>query len=294
MPKSSLKRFNNLKSKFEKREKNIQDTFWKSNGPVLCWLTEKFPSKQLAAGSLGGLLLLSSPTISSISTANPNTLEQKHPGGVGKGILLREDLAFEVPVSVRPLTGAEEKNISETLSKYYGFKVTPEIDGRRLNRSYGVIGTEQHLYRYPGDELYKHADDAFEWSTFGRYGVAPGLGAWGYFSSSRESFSGKDALREKYYIAVQTFLSPGFVGDVAGFRDFFKFRKVLVVNPINGQAVVTDIGDAGPAPWTGKHLGGSPEVMYYLGLSQGPAKGPVLYFFIDDPQDQIPLGPITP
>ena len=40
-----------------------------------------------------------------------------------------------------------------------------------------------------------------------------------------------------------------------------------------------------------KHLGGSPEVMQELGLAGGPRKGAVLYFFIDDPEDKIPLGP---
>ena len=77
------------------------------------------------------------------------------------------------------------------------------------------------------------------------------------------------------------------------FRDFFKFRKMVVVNPQSGQAVVAVVGDAGPAEWTGKHLGGSPEVMHFLGLAKGPRKGPVLYFFVDDPQDEVPLGPIS-
>jgi hypothetical protein len=65
-----------------------------------------------------------------------------------------------------------------------------------------------------------------------------------------------------------------------------------VVNPDNGKAVVAVIGDAGPAAWTGKHLGGSPEVMVYLERKDGRQRGPVLYFFVDDPDDTIPLGPI--
>ena len=51
-------------------------------------------------------------------------------------------------------------------------------------------------------------------------------------------------------------------------------------------------GDAGPAEWTGKHLGGSPEVMHELGLAGGPRKGPVLYYFLDDPDNKVALGPI--
>ena len=102
----------------------------------------------------------------------------------------------------------------------------------------------------------------------------------------------KDKQREKYYLAVQTFLSPGFAERVGEYRDFYRFRKMLVVNPKTGQAVVAVIGDAGPAAWTGKHLGGSPEVMDYLGREDGAKKGPVLYFFIDDAKDTIPLGPV--
>jgi hypothetical protein len=67
---------------------------------------------------------------------------------------------------------------------------------------------------------------------------------------------------------------------------------MLVVNPHNGRAIVVVIGDAGPAEWTGKHLGGSPEVMKYLERVDGRARGPVLYFFIDDPEDRVPLGPV--
>ena len=67
---------------------------------------------------------------------------------------------------------------------------------------------------------------------------------------------------------------------------------MLVVNPENGKAMVVVIGDAGPAAWTGKHLGGSPEVMRYLERQDGRARGPVLYFFIDDFDDNITLGPI--
>ena len=69
---------------------------------------------------------------------------------------------------------------------------------------------------------------------------------------------------------------------------------MLVVNPENGKAMVVVIGDAGPGQSTGKHLGGSPEVMKYLQRVDGKQKGPVLYFFIDDPEDRVPLGPIEP
>ena len=67
---------------------------------------------------------------------------------------------------------------------------------------------------------------------------------------------------------------------------------MLVVNPHNGKAIVVVIADAGPAQWTGKQLGGSPEVMKYLERYDGTQVRGVLYFFIDDPNNEVPLGPI--
>lgn len=210
-----------------------------------------------------------------------------------KNALLSAALKGKVPEEMRKLTDPEDKELAEVLSEQLGIAVAPELEGIRLNRTYGMIGGEQHLYRYPGDNVYKHAENAADWAMYGPAGIAPGLGAWGYFIPSEAAFSEKDKERERYYLAVQTFLAPGFAENVARYRDFFKFRKMVVVNPKTGQAVVAVIGDAGPAEWTGKHLGGSPEVMHHLGLAGGPRKGAVLYYFIDDPKDEIPLGPIS-
>ena len=65
----------------------------------------------------------------------------------------------------------------------------------------------------------------------------------------------------------------------------------MIVNTQNGNAIIASIADSGPAAWTGKHFGGSPEVMNYLGGIRYK-KGPVIIFFIDDPENKIPLGPV--
>jgi hypothetical protein len=190
------------------------------------------------------------------------------------------------------LSSEEEKKAGELLSAHYGIAVAAELEGKRLNRSYGYIGAEQHLARYPGDTMESHFDNPDDAAKYWSSGMAPGLGAWGYFVPGGQQMSETDVQREKYYLAVQTFLSPNFNQRISEYRDFYKFRKMLVVNPNNGKAVVAVIGDAGPAQWTGKSLGGSPEVMKYLERVDGRAKGPVLYFFVDDPNDTVPLGPV--
>ncbi len=248
--------------------------------------------KRVAAGALGGLMLLTTPAMSmptSHLAAGDNTTISSEED---KNKLLALELKDKVPTEVRNLNPQEEQQISQTLSNRFGLKVSAELQGKRLNRSYGLIGGEQHLYRYPGDIVQAHAKDTQDWAMYGGAGIAPGLGAWGYFAPSKEAFTPKDEERERWYVVAQTFLSPGFAERTAEYRDFYKYRKMLVVNPETGQAVVGDIADAGPAEFTGKQFGGSPEVMQAVGLASGPRKGPVLFYFIDDPNDQVPLGPI--
>lgn len=278
--------FKYLHQKWSAKNSEVNRSFLDSHESTL---------KHLTLGGLGGLMLLSSPAVGGLpipptyQLAQSDNLEEQN-----SQQSLVQNLGRVLPPEVRKLTPEEEDKVSNLLSKEFGVKVSAELQGVRLNRSYGLIGGEQHLYRYPGDNLFKHADSTADWLMYGGAGIAPGLGAWGYFAPSKSEFTYLDKERERWYIAVQTFLAPGFAENVKYYRDFFRFREMLVVNPKTGQAVVADIGDAGPSEWTGKHLGGSPEVMHHLGLSIGPRKGAVLYFFIDDPDEIVPLGPVTP
>lgn len=287
--KRRVSHYEHLRRKWISRHRDLQTKLWDKHREALSFLSQN--TKQLAAGSLGALMLLSAPSALQL----PQTVlvaSEKIGQDINKNLFLVSDLASVLPHEVRSLTPSEEKEIAEIFSRYFRLNVSAELGGKRLNRSYGLIGQEQHLARYPGDTIYSHFDTKEEKEVFGEEGMAPGRGAWGYFAPSKAEFSKKDAMREKYYIAVQTFSAPGFYEHVSEYRDFFKYRKMLVVNPENGRGVVTVIGDAGPATWTGKHLGGSPEVMKYLERVDGRERGPVLYFFIDDPEDEVPLGPI--
>ncbi len=281
--------YEHLRDAWVKKHKALQEEIFEKHKDSFEWFENN--SKQFAVGSLAGLFLLTSPIVPKIQTTFP-TASAQISQVIDKRVFLVYDLKNILPQDVGPLTSVQEQNVSEVLTRTYGMKVSPELNGIRLNTSYGYIGQEQHLKRFPGDSMTGHFESPELADSYWSYGMAPGLGAWGYFANSQNALSQTDIDREKYYIAVQTFLAPGFEGNVKKYVDFFKYRKMLVVNPQNGKAVVADIADAGPAPWTGKQLGGSPEVMRYLERVDGRQKGPVLYFFIDDPSDTIPLGPV--
>jgi hypothetical protein len=289
MPRNSSQ-YQLLAEKWINRHRNLQTEIFDKHKDAFKWLVDN--SKQLAIGSLAGVFLLSSPMVAKIP--NPlSTVSAQVGQTIDQKVFLVYDLKNVLPNQVQPLTADQEKEVSEILTRDLNITVAAELDGKRLNTTYGLIGQEQHLPLYPGDNIFNHFNNQDEAKSYWSYGMTPGLGAWGYFTDSSGTLTQADIDREKYYIAVQTFLAPGFDSNPKEYTDFFKYRKMLVVNPQNGKAIVADIADAGPAPWTGKQLGGSPEVMNYLERVDGAQRGPVLYFFIDDPNDTIPLGPVS-
>ncbi len=282
--------YEHLKNKWQDRHREIQKEILEKHGETFHWLSHHL--RNFSVGAVGALILATQqPSLAATQTEQPVVKSDATPQ-IGKNIFLAYDLANKLPSEVEPLSPEVEQRIAEILSDRFGFRVSAELEGKRLNRTYGKIGAEQHLARYPGDTMETHFDSADDSTKYYSSGMAPGLGAWRHFAPSRFEMTQKDVDREKYYIAVQTFLAPGFRDNVREYSEFFKYRKMLVVNPQNGKAMVVVIGDAGPAEWTKKSLGGSPEVMKYLERVDGKQVGAVLYYFIDDPNDTIPLGPI--
>lgn len=249
-------------------------------------------AKIVGAGALTGALLLQPPgSVQSLPNSSHSVVQKYDLKGKTaeikppKEILLNsfQDL---LPAKPRPLDRTEEKQLEQVVSNETGVLVKASLEGEHLNTIYGLIGAEQHLRRYPGDTLTQHGSG----DTI-KEGIAPGLGAWGYFASSKSTFTQQDAQNEKWYAVVQTLYLPDWNTRQPYLRNWYKYRKVLIVNTVNGNAVVADIADSGPAAWTGKQFGGSPEVMDYLGGARYK-KGAVLVFFVDDPENKIPLGPV--
>lgn len=246
-------------------------------------------AKLISAGALTGTLLLSPPTgVGQLPTPSEvsksigefaNKENQKIPQQE-----LIESLRVMLPEIVRPLARDEEKRLEQIIKDLTNIPVKAVLEGEHLNTSYGYIGAEQHLKRYPGDILENHG-------PYYKEGIAPGLGAWGYFSKSKADLTPELIENEKWYAVVQTLYLPDWSSRQPYLKNWYKYRKVIIVNTKNGNAVVAAITDSGPAAFTGKHFGGSPEVMEYLGGARYK-KGAVLLLFVDDPENKIKLGPV--
>ncbi len=279
--------FDSLRNNLKLKSLEARNEFSSKHSHAVSYLQEKgidlgklreHSTKLLSAGALASSLLLSSPSMS---------LELKPQSA----IVVEQDQTIQnlktlLPEKTRPLTREEEKTLEKLLTDNTGIKVKATLEGEHLNTTYGLIGAEQHLKRFPGDTLANHGSGVIL-----KEGIAPGLGGWGYFARNETALTPELVETEKWYAVVQTLYLPDWKRRLRYLIDWYKYRKVLIVNTTNGNAVVCAIADAGPAAWTGKSFGGSPEVMYSLGGARYK-KGPVLLFFVDDPENKIPLGPV--
>jgi len=243
-------------------------------------------AKLIASGALAGSLLMSTgPIINTGTTTSPNNnLANVSSSNLGTVLAshLREILP---PVGSWQIDPDKEKKVAKELKNIYGVSATGELEGNRLAQIYGRMGAEQHLPRFPGDSVYAHGQLVEK-------GITPGRGAWGYFVPSQDQMSPELTQLEKYYVAVPTLYLPDWNTNQPYLKDWYKYRKVVVVNPANGKAIVADIADSGPADWTGKHFGGSPEVMEYLGINYGMQNHPVVLMFLDEKDSKVPVGPL--
>jgi hypothetical protein len=286
-----LERHKEAKRSFSQNHPHAKAFFDNSNLNLAT--VRQHSTKALAAGALTGALLLSSgkayaeslplpaPVAAALtsSVAASGSLSQDEFASQLQKILPQIHNAFNPPF----LNPQEEKVLGKIIEQGTGVKATATLEGEHLVTSYGYIGAEQHLRRWPGDTISLHGELA------NVEGMAPGNGGFGYFATGMSDKEGIE--REKYYVNAPLMYLPDWQKRLRYLVNWYKFRKMIVINPDNGRAVVGVMGDAGPAAWTGKHFGGSPEVMDYLG---GPRykKGRVLFYFVDDPNNLVPLGPV--
>lgn len=240
---------------------------------------------------LASLALAGQVAMNQIPTTNKVLGERTETQVLQKEILQteHEEILAKLTAHVNSPAGHLEREtelyLEQQLSEILGFAVRVELEGQRLNHSIGIMGAEQHLMRFPGDQLEDH--DAYL-----EAGIAPGRGAFAWFTENGQ-LTERSIQMEKYYFAVQTMYLPTWNSEYPTLKPWYKFRKMIVFNPVEKLAVVGVVGDAGPAMWVQKQFGGSPEVIREGKIWSPASKGKVMLLFVDDPEDQVPLGPIN-
>ncbi len=303
-PKSTFKL---LKKTLEQHSQELISELEDKHKDTLKWFSKKginldevvkTGSRGALTGLAAGFVLLSSGVTAKVEERQVTTsnLSVNHIVGEIKARQAQEQnllkmLQETLPRNKNQLTDAEADKVAQSVSQVSGINVKAGLAGNRLNTNYGKIGLEQHLPRYPGEKMEDHFLSGSGVSRYLKSGMTRNRGAFGYFAKDKHSLTPDAIEKEKYYVVVQTFAFDGW-GKNRNMREWYKHRKMIVINTKNGRAVVGVIADSGPARWTGKSFGGSPELMDQLGMYQGNRKSKVLMFFVDDAGGSIKLGPL--
>jgi hypothetical protein len=178
----------------------------------------------------------------------------------------------------------EEMYLEQQLSDLFGFEVAAEVDGTRLPQTIGVMEALPHLRRHPTDTLASHARSKAS-------GIRAVRGAFGWFTELGQ-LTEFGVLQEQYYFAVQADFLANWQSSPTLLKNWLKFRKMVMINAAEQRAVIGCIGDIGPSDWNHYQFGGSPETILDGKVWSPISRGHVLMFFVNDPLNQVQLGPL--
>src|SRR3972149_2267387 len=209
--------FEYLRNKLKVKHLEVKNKFYEKHPHAQKFLAERsldlgkireHSAKILGTGAMAGSLLFS-PVQAVKSLPPPHEIIarlQAQSLGVTPEApqeTLIDTMTKVLPAKTRPLSREEEKYLERLFQNILGIPARATLEGEHLNTTYGLIGAEQHLRRYPGDTLWAHGEGKEL-----KEGMAPGLGAWGYFAASKSALNPQLEETEKWYAVVQTLYLP--------------------------------------------------------------------------------------
>lgn len=187
--------------------------------------------------------------------------------------------ALEPP---QQLSGTNALYLEQQLSDLLGITLSTELDGYRLPHNVGVMLSSSHLERVPSDKLEKH-------EAYLEAGIDKGRSQFGWFLPKPDE-QDDNFIFEKYFVGAQLQYLEEWQSNRKTLKEWYKYRKVLVVNPFNLRATVASIARVGPTERLQHQFLGSPEVIRETMIWSPKAQGKVLMFFVDDPDNEVELG----
>lgn len=179
------------------------------------------------------------------------------------------------------------------------------LEGYNIPIDKGKTAKEQHLYLNKAEadlgRTNASADKHYANSstpTAARNGMAGGYGAFGSEASP------PSIDQERYYITMRWNYCEWYedAGNLDSFgragtycrnlnstaKSWHRHKKVIVTNPSNGKQVVVSVEESGPAIWTGRVSGLSPEAMDAIGAV---TNSELYYYWAGD--QSLNLGPLN-
>lgn len=182
------------------------------------------------------------------------------------------------------LSGEEVLYLEQQLTDLFGIEVVTVLDGNQLPHNFGVMQAAEHQKRTPEDTLANHQ----KYLEADLSNIRP---AFGWFLPDNSAQLTTEEL-EAYAVSIQLQYLEQWQTSRAALKSWYKYRKVLVVNPFEQKATVAAVTSAGPSERLQYQFAGSPEVIRETAIWSPASQGKVLLFFIDDPENTVALGPV--
>ncbi|MBU0974347.1 hypothetical protein KKD03_01450 [Patescibacteria group bacterium] len=277
-----------LKLFLEKSKTN----FYRDNEEILNWLQDR----NLRIENLGQFdLVEKNQTLISNSSVESKVIEEFNQNNSGEKQLeskisaeefnsIFEKLNNLLSLPAGQLENQSELYLEQQLSDLLGFDIVAELDEHRLNHSTGIMSSEAHLKRSPNDKLTNHINLL-------EAGLDKSRSAFGWFVNHGDITQEAEDF-EKYYFSLQLYQLQDWNINYKDLKSWYKFRKMVVINPAERIAVVGVVGNIDRKNQFQQQFGASPEIIIKGRIWSPKSKGKVLLMFVDDPKNEVPLGPI--
>lgn len=191
-------------------------------------------------------------------------------------------LAALVSLPPGQLDSESELYLEQQLSELLGFQVSSSLKGQRLLYNTGKVKALPHLKLHPTDTKDSH--------EYPYAGISSKRSAFGWFLLDGK-VSEQSESHEKYYCSLPLYFFPEWQGNHKELKKWFKYRKVVLINPFENRAVVCVVGDIGPNTQSRYQFGASPEAVVEGKFWSPRSNGKILVLFVEDTHDTVKLGP---
>ena len=217
---------------------------------------------------------MADPTLLSDSTFKISA--EEHQEVVAKLVELSQSTAGSLPKE-------DQLYVEQQLIDLLGFEVTSALEGIEMKHTVGVMQAGQHLPRFPDDSLAQHV-------SFPEAGLSDRRSFFGWFTQSGQ-VTAQLQQTEQWYVGLPITSFPDWSENPTNSVQWWKYRKVIVINPVEEMAVVGSVAEAAPNQLLAYQYVGSPELIKAGQIWSLKSMGRVIMLFVDDPDNQVPLGP---
>lgn len=165
--------------------------------------------------------------------------------------------------------------LEQQIAELTGVEVTTVLETHQLPQQMGIIKSLPHQKCHPTDTLTAHI-----------HVLEAG------FSEKRSRYGWQYDQNDEYSLSLPLMQFPIPEGERETYKQWYKYRKMLVINPIERKAVVAKVTDIQFFPSHKYQFGGSPELIRAVRAWSPQSLGRVLLFYIPK-NNTHPCGPVA-